>query len=130
SGAELSTKFRRRLMAEKGTRGLRLSQANPGRCHSSVMSFSARLWRQALMALVVSLVSFVACRDAGPPQAAEVLVADGDRQVALAGHPLPGPIVARVVDAAGEPAPGITLVWRADDGTLSPDRSVTDAQGQ
>ena len=94
------------------------------------MSSSASLCRQALVAPVLWLVSSVACRDVGPPQAAEVLVADGDRQVALAGHPLPGPIVAKVVDAAGEPTPGITVVWHANDGTLSPGHSVTNAQGQ
>ena len=94
------------------------------------MSSSTPLLRQALAAPILWLVSSVACRDAGPPQAVEVLVADGDGQVALVGHALPGPIVVQVVDAAGEPAPGVTVVWHADDGTLSPDHSVTDAEGR
>jgi hypothetical protein len=88
------------------------------------------LGRRALLAPLFCLLSSVACRDAGPSQAAEVLVAEGDRQIALAGHPLPSPIVAKVVDAAGEPMPGISVAWRVDDGTLSPDHTLTDVQGR
>jgi hypothetical protein len=93
------------------------------------MSLTPR-FRPARFASLIWLASSVACRDAGPPQAAEVRVAEGDRQVALAGHPLPSPIVAKVVDASGEPMSGVMLLWHSDDGTVSPDYSLTDAEGK
>jgi hypothetical protein len=116
--------------------GFRLSRTESERRHAEYMSYSTPLFRPALVASLVWLASFVACRDAEPPQApepaepAEVRVADGNRQVALAGHPLPSPIVAKVVDAAGEPMSGVEVLWHVDEGTLRPGYSLTDAEGQ
>jgi hypothetical protein len=97
------------------------------------MSFSLFFRTPARIAPLLWLASAVACRDAGnvePPQSAEVRVADGNGQVAFAGHALPAPLVVKVVDAAGEPMPGVTVSWRADAGTVSPESSITDAEGQ
>jgi hypothetical protein len=97
------------------------------------MSFSLLFRRPARIAPLLWLAYSVACRDAGdvePPQSAEVRVTGGDGQVAFAGHALPAPIVVKVMDAAGEPMPGITVSWRADAGTMSPESSITDAQGE
>jgi hypothetical protein len=82
------------------------------------------------VALLLS-ASFLGCAgDAGPRLPAIVRVTDGDGQVARVGTLLPAPIVVTVLDAEGQPAVGVRVVWRTDDGRLLPVDGRTDALGQ
>lgn len=56
----------------------------------------------------------------------------GDGQSALVGTSLPAPLVVRARDAAGNAVPGLAVAWvvGGGGGQLSPNTSVTDAEGR
>jgi hypothetical protein len=66
----------------------------------------------------------------GPPAAFRRI--SGDGQTASAGTALPDSLVMQVVDAAGQPVPGVEVTWQAlrGGGTVSPARATTNAAGQ
>ena len=68
--------------------------------------------------------------DAGPRLPAVVRVTDGDGQIARVGTLLPAPIVVTVLNADGQPAEGVRVEWRTDDGRVLPVDGATDALGQ
>jgi len=72
------------------------------------------------------------CADsAGPPAPAQVEATGGGGQIAPVHSLLPEPIVARVLDASGQPVPGVSVSWAAEgDGSITPITHTTDAQGQ
>jgi Bacterial Ig-like domain (group 1) len=72
------------------------------------------------------------CSDgAGPPAPAQVQATGGGGQVAPVHSLLPEPIVATVLDAAGQPVQGVSVVWAAEgDGRITALTHMTDALGQ
>ena len=72
------------------------------------------------------------CGDsAGPPSPVQVQATEGGGQVAPVHSLLPQPIVATVLDAAGQPVPGVPVTWAAEgDGRITAVTHATDAQGQ
>jgi hypothetical protein len=84
----------------------------------------------------LGLCGLMACSDDGSPvevrdDSAPILtLARGNSQITTAGDELPSPIVARVTDAHNKPLAGVQLKWSADnDGTIEPERLVTDDSG-
>ncbi|HEU0076168.1 MAG TPA: Ig-like domain-containing protein, partial [Longimicrobiaceae bacterium] len=69
--------------------------------------------------------------NAGVGAAARLEKVSGDLQEAVVTSQLPQPIVVRVVDAPGNPLPGVKVSWKLfyGGGTVAPAESVTDAQG-
>jgi uncharacterized protein YjdB len=67
---------------------------------------------------------------AGTP--AGVQLVSGDDQRGTVGQPLPEPLHVRVVDAAGNPVPGVTVSWRVDsgDGSIDSHSGATNAAGE
>ncbi|HEU0077423.1 MAG TPA: Ig-like domain-containing protein, partial [Longimicrobiaceae bacterium] len=74
-------------------------------------------------------VQFSANAGVGAPARLEKV--SGDNQEAVVTRPLAEPLVVRVVDAPGNPLPGVKLAWKLfyGGGTVAPPESVTDAQG-
>ncbi|HEU0077673.1 MAG TPA: Ig-like domain-containing protein, partial [Longimicrobiaceae bacterium] len=68
----------------------------------------------------------------GVGAAARLEKVSGDLQEAVVTSPLPEPLVVRVVDAPGNPLPGVRVAWKLfyGGGTVAPAESVTDAQGR
>ena len=57
-------------------------------------------------------------------------VVSGENQTAIAGEPLPAPLVVEVADAFGNPIEGVTIAWTADGGgSVSEASTVTGADG-
>jgi len=52
----------------------------------------------------------------------------GDKQVGVAGEPLPDDLRA-LVTRNGKPAAGVTVYWTTMQGTMDPPEAVTDAEG-
>jgi hypothetical protein len=64
------------------------------------------------------------------PQPATLLILSGNNQSGPPGAPLPLPLIARVVDAAGNPAPNVAVVWQPlNPVSLSGVVSTSDANG-
>jgi hypothetical protein len=74
-------------------------------------------------------VSFTATATPGAP--ATIAKVSGDAQQGTIGQPLSQPLVARVQDAFGNNAPGVTVTWTVltGGGTSSPESATTDASG-
>jgi len=87
--------------------------------------------RAALAAAFLS-APLLACGDgAGPPRPAQVRVTDGDHQVAPVNTLLPAPIVVTVLDASGQPMPGVPIAWHSPGADrLTPIDPTTDASGR
>jgi hypothetical protein len=66
----------------------------------------------------------------GAGSASRLEAVSGSEQAAAVGTALRDPLVVRVVDGFGNPVEGITVSWSADDGSVSPDESVTGPDGQ
>ena len=84
-------------------------------------------------ALVAAVVLFsLDCSDAaGPPAPARIQATGGGGQIGPINSLLPEPIVATVLDAAGQPVPGVEVSWSAGgNGLATALTNITDAQGQ
>jgi hypothetical protein len=92
---------------------------------------SPLIGREPAGALLLA-ASLWSCADsAGPPVPAQVQATGGGGQVAPVHSLLPEPIVATVVDASGQPVPGVSVSWAAEgDGSITAITHTTDAQGQ
>jgi alpha-tubulin suppressor-like RCC1 family protein len=68
-----------------------------------------------------------------PPPAppAAVVIVSGNEQLGTVVTALPQPLVVRVVDADGQPLPGVSVTWAAgaESGAVSPATTMTDASG-
>jgi hypothetical protein len=80
----------------------------------------------------ITLLALGGCADSsGPSAPASVVAAAGGGQVGPVNSLLPQPIVATVLDAAGQPVPGVQVSWSAEaGGRATAATNVTDAQGQ
>jgi plastocyanin len=85
--------------------------------------------------LVATLALLGACgpEDRQAPTTADLVIEkaperSGDKQVGVAGRPLPEDLRARVT-RDGKPAEGITVYWTTMQGTMNPPEAVTDADG-
>src|SRR4051812_31675056 len=102
-----------------------------------------RVLALAFTAFVVSAVASCA-GDSGSPTApdtspapgtdahtngTQLVLASGGSQTALAGQPLPNPVVVRVLDAGSKPVAGATVNFIARDGSADPTQAGTDADG-
>ena len=87
--------------------------------------------RAALAAAFLS-APLLACGDgSGPPSPAQVLVTDGDHQVAPVSTLLPAPVVVAVLDGDGQPMPGVRIDWHPTGADrLIPIDPATDAGGR
>lgn len=83
-------------------------------------------------AVLLPLTVLIGCSEgAGPPAPARVQATAGEGQVAPVHSPLPNPIVATVLDAAGQPVAGVSVSWAAEgDGRITAITQTTDAEGQ
>jgi hypothetical protein len=88
--------------------------------------------RNARALVAPAVVLLLGCADAaGPPMPATIHASGGGGQIAPVNSLLPEPIVATVLDAAGQPVPNVEVTWSADgDGRTTAATHVTDAQGQ
>jgi hypothetical protein len=59
----------------------------------------------------------------------QLQIAGGDRQQGLAGTVLAEPLSVRVINAAGEPVQGATVVFSVQDGIVTPDTATTASDG-
>jgi plastocyanin len=91
--------------------------------------------RTALALLAVSLCLLPACgaEDRQAPTAADFVIEkaperSGDKQVGVAGEPLPEPLRA-LVTRDGRPVEGVTVYWTTMQGTMDPPSAPTDADG-
>ena len=87
---------------------------------------------QSAVAAVVGVPGLTTRFDAtvGPAPAARIELASGDGQRASRGTALGDPLVVRVTDGFGNRVEGVTVVWSADDGSVDPVSSETDANGR
>lgn len=87
--------------------------------------------RAAVAAAFLS-APLLACGDgAGPASPAQVLVTDGDHQVAPVNTVLPAPVVVTVLDGGGQPMPGVQIAWQTPGADrLIPIDPKTDASGR
>ncbi|MFL5385889.1 MAG: Ig domain-containing protein [Longimicrobiaceae bacterium] len=105
---------------------------------------SSRVLSLALAAFVVSAVASCAGGDGGSPTGSDpsassgsdthpngtqLVLASGGGQTGIAGQPLPGPVVVRVLDTSSKPVPGATVNFIARDGSADPAQASTDAEG-
>lgn len=92
--------------------------------------------RPATTSLVAcSLLALNGCLDPtdpepGPP--ATLTIQGGNEQEAAAGSALPDPLAVEVLDASGDPVPGVSVTWSvtAGGGSVSPTSSTTNGQGR
>jgi hypothetical protein len=91
-----------------------------------------RLNLAALAALLVSVSLQCGGEDINqPPDAAAVEMAGGNGQVAPVSAALPEPLVVEVVDANGDPVPGVTVQWTVQGGgDVSPASATTGSDGK
>ena len=88
---------------------------------------------RATFTLAACLLPLTAgCADrVAPPRPARVQATAGEGQIGPVMSLLPEPIVATVLDADGQPMPGVSVTWTAEgDGRITPLGGVTDAAGQ
>jgi plastocyanin len=85
--------------------------------------------------LVATIALLVGCgpEDRQAPSTADLVIEkapeqSGDRQVGVAGGPLPQDLRARVL-RNGRPVVGVTVYWTTMQGTLDPPEAVTDSEG-
>ena len=86
-----------------------------------------------LLPAAFGLLCACGSEDRQAPTAADFVIEkaperSGDRQVGVAGRPLPEDLRARVT-RDGEPAEGVTVYWTTMQGTMDPPEAVTDADG-
>ena len=98
----------------------------------------ARLPRRAAWLGVLALAAPAGCDDfkdsitPEPPRAAAIEPLSGTGQRAIPGHPLPAPVTVRVLDAGGQPLPGVRVEFRpgAGHGTADPASATSGGGGE
>jgi len=93
--------------------------------------------RRALFTLVAVVLASCGGEESGgttppPPQLFSIAIVGGSGQSAVAGSPLPAPLIVRVTDANGAAAVGRSVAWSfvgAPTGLLQANGTVTDADG-
>ena len=67
-----------------------------------------------------------------PPEPTNLAIISGDNQTGLTGEPLTNPFVVEVRDQYGDPMAGVTVTFAVlgDDGVLSTETTMTDANGR
>ena len=86
-----------------------------------------------LLATTLGLLGACDPEDHQAPTTAEFVIekapeVSGDKQVGVAGEPLPEDLRARVT-RDGKPAAGVTVYWTTMQGAMDPPEAVTDAEG-
>ena len=86
-----------------------------------------------LLAATLGLLGACGPEDRQAPSTADFVIdkapeVSGDKQVGVAGEPLPDDLRARVT-RDGKPAAGVTVYWTTMQGTMDPPEAVTDAEG-
>jgi plastocyanin len=86
-----------------------------------------------LLATTLGLLGACDPEDRQAPTTAEFVIekapeVSGDKQVGVAGEPLPEDLRARVT-RDGRPAAGVTVYWTTMQGAMDPPEAVTDAEG-
>ena len=86
-----------------------------------------------LLAATIGLLGACDPEDRQAPTTAELVIEkapeeSGDKQVGVAGEPLPEDLRARVT-RDGRPVVGVTVYWTTMQGTMDPPEAVTDAEG-
>ena len=86
-----------------------------------------------LLAATLGLLGACDPEDRQAPTTAEFVIekapeVSGDKQVGVAGEPLPEDLRARVT-RDGKPAAGVTVYWTTMQGAMDPPEAVTDAEG-
>jgi plastocyanin len=86
-----------------------------------------------LFAATLGLLGACGAEDRQAPTTADFVIEkaperSGDKQVGVAGRPLPEDLRARVT-RDGKPAEGVTVYWTTMQGTMNPAEAVTDADG-
>jgi plastocyanin len=85
-----------------------------------------------LLAATIGLLGACGSEDRQAPTSADFVIEkapeSGDKQVGVAGNPLPEDLRARVT-RDGRPAEGVTVYWTTMQGTMDPAEAVTDAEG-
>jgi hypothetical protein len=86
-----------------------------------------------LLAATLGLLGACGPEDRQAPSTADFVIekapeVSGDKQVGVAGEPLPEDLRARVT-RDGRPAAGVTVYWTTMQGTMDPPEAVTDAEG-
>lgn len=89
--------------------------------------------RRIPLALVPGLLLACGPEDRQAPTTAELVIEkapgrNGDRQVGVAGEPLPEDLRAQVT-RDGKPVEGVTVYWTTFQGTMDPPSDLTDADG-
>jgi len=89
--------------------------------------------RLGAMALGLSVVFGLACKDSGAPvvTTSSLTRISGDTQATLTGQPLPIPLRVRVTGTDGQPFPGATVTWTVSAGSATPGSPtvLSDSQG-
>ncbi|MGH7507293.1 MAG: Ig-like domain-containing protein, partial [Longimicrobiales bacterium] len=99
-----------------------------------MMTWIPRRHSRSAIAIALTVALAAACEDnSGPPEARVTTVeaAGGNQQEAAVTTALPQPLVARALDAQGEPVGGAAVDWQAGtgSGTIAPASATTDADG-
>ena len=84
--------------------------------------------------LVLGAALTVACADDDPVRpgtasAARIEIVSGDDQAGFPRRSLKDSLRVKVASAAGAPVAGATVLWETSDGTVEPERSLTNAAG-
>jgi plastocyanin len=91
-------------------------------------------WRHRLLpALAAGFLAACSTEDRQAPTSADFVIEkapenSGDKQVGVAGQPLPEDFRARVT-RDGKPAEGVTVYWTTGQGSMNPTSDLTDADG-
>ena len=91
------------------------------------------MWKLPVGGLVIGILCACGSDDRQAPTTDDLVIEkaperSGDKQVGVAGDPLPEDLRARVT-RDGKPVTGVTVYWTTMQGTMSPTEAVTDADG-
>jgi plastocyanin len=91
------------------------------------------MWKLPVGGLVIGILCACGSDDRQAPTTDDLVIEkaperSGDKQVGVAGEPLPEDLRARVT-RDGKPVTGVTVYWTTMQGTMSPSEAVTDADG-
>jgi adhesin/invasin len=117
--------------AGSGTLGAATSNTNANGQASMTYTLGATPGQESISASVPGVATaamFTAT--AVPAGPAAIAIVSGTGQTAPAGQALAAPLVVKVTDVGGFPVAGVSVNWTATNGTITPQSTTTDAQGQ